>query len=189
MANDKELRLLEALSEQECSSQRQMARRTGLSLGLVNLILRRLAKTGYIKIAALDGRTVRYVLTPKGTAELARRSYDYLRHVVATFGDLRRGIGDLADSLQNDGKRLFVIYGRGDVADIAELAFRDRGVDGTRVMRQEDGDVHADADTVVLDCRVDVPHGGAVGIHVLGHLARSGLLGGGSAPGASGSGK
>jgi len=172
MASEKEFRLLDALAREEYGSQRQVARDTGLSLGMVNLVLRRMAKTGYIKVAALDGQTVRYVLTPKGTAELARRSYEYLLHVISTFGDLRSGIADLIAAQWRRGKRLFIIYGTGDVADIAELACRSSRLSGLRWKRQANGRAQDRGDTAVLDCRIGAPRAPLTGIHVLSYLAR-----------------
>jgi len=173
MATEKEYRLLDALAREEHLSKRQVARETGLSLGMVNIILRRLAKTGYIKNSALNGQTMRYVLTPKGSAELARRSYDYLLHVISTFGELREGITALANDLYRQGKRRFVIYGKSDVADIAELACGSAGFPDVHIEHSDDGPVNTDEDTAVLDCRVGPNHGDRVGIDVLEHLARA----------------
>ena len=172
MATEKEYRLLDALAREEHLSQRQVAKETGLSLGMVNIILRRMAKTGYIKISALNGQTMRYVLTPKGSAELARRSYDYLLHVISTFGELREGITALAEDLYRQGKRRFVIYGKSDVADIAELACGSAGFPDVHVEHSNDGPVSASEDTAVLDCRVGPDRSDRVGIDVLDHLAR-----------------
>ena len=174
MANDSEYHLLEVLSREETASQRLVARKTGLSVGMVNLIIKRLVKTGYIKVSVLDGRTVRYVLTPRGSTELARRSYAYLLHVVSTFGDVRERMARLMIDLHAQGKRRFVVYGDGDVADIASLACRDQQLNGISILRQHGGPIIEKAqDLVVLDCQLNVPPEARVGIDVLERISRA----------------
>jgi DNA-binding MarR family transcriptional regulator len=168
---DHEYRLLNILARRDNPSQREVAREAGISLGMVNLVLRRLAKTGYIKVSQLNGQTMRYVLTPKGSTELARRSYEYLTHVVSLFGDLRNGISQLVSQLHAEGKSRFLIYGDGDVADLTHLAFQNGVAAGSEVRHQSAGTPEADADMVVLDCRTDVTPEARIGIHVLTHLA------------------
>jgi DNA-binding MarR family transcriptional regulator len=171
MAHDHEYRLLDILSRQEKASQRQVAKESGLSLGMVNLVVRRLVRTGYIKTSTLNGQTVRYVLTRKGSAELARRSYEYMLHVVSSFGELRSGVAALMRNLCEGGNARFIIYGDGDVADLAELACRSTGLHRQQIVRQRDGVVAAGPEVVVLDCRVGVPESQRVGIDVLAQLA------------------
>src|SRR5512139_716793 len=110
---DREHRLLDALSRDSGLSQRQVARETGLSLGMVNLILQRLVRTGAIKMVSLNGRTARYVLTPTGAAEKTRRAYEYVYRTMATFRDVRERIDAMLADLHTDGAREFVIRGAG----------------------------------------------------------------------------
>ena len=118
---DKEYRLLDVLARDGGLSQRQVAKETGLSLGMVNLILGRLVKTGAIKVVNLNGRTARYLLTPSGVAEKTRCAYEYLQRTIGTFRDLRARIDELIAELHEQGIREFVIDGEGEVADIAEF--------------------------------------------------------------------
>ena len=141
-------------------------------MGMVNLVLRRLAKTGYIKVSALNGQAMRYVLTPKGSAALAKQSYEYFLHVISSFGELRDGIAGLVRDCYERGERHFLIYGRSDVADITDLACRISGMDGVSVSRQVDGKVRVAPGMGVLDCRIEVAPVDRVGIHVLTYLAQ-----------------
>jgi DNA-binding PadR family transcriptional regulator len=171
MSNDHDYRLLDILSREPNPSQRLVARKAGLSLGMVNLVLRRLAKTGYIKVSTLNGQTMRYALTPKGSAELAKRSYEYFLHVISSFGELRDGIAALVRDRYEHGENHFVIYGQSDVADIADVACRTSGLDGVTVSRQVDGEVRLAPGMGVLDCRIDVAPADRIGTHVLTYLA------------------
>ncbi|MBE7438860.1 MAG: winged helix-turn-helix transcriptional regulator [Spirochaetales bacterium] len=77
-----ELALLEALhasSEAEKSpTQRKLAKLAGLSVGMTNLLLKRMIKMGYVKVSTLNGRTLKYILTPDGLREKVNKSYHFL---------------------------------------------------------------------------------------------------------------
>jgi len=74
-----EYKVLNHLQENEITTQRKISRRTGLSLGAVNLLLKKMGRKGLIKVEKLNARTVRYILTPKGLQEKSRLTYQYIR--------------------------------------------------------------------------------------------------------------
>ena len=74
-----EYQVLNHLHENETTTQRKISNRTGLSLGAVNLLLKKMARKGLIKIEKLNARTMRYILTPKGLQEKSRLAYRYIR--------------------------------------------------------------------------------------------------------------
>ncbi len=74
-----EYRVLNHLQENEITTQRKISSRTGLSLGAVNLLLKKMVRTGLIKVEKLNPRSVRYILTPQGMQEKARLTYSYIR--------------------------------------------------------------------------------------------------------------
>ena len=61
-----EFKVLSHLHENESTTQRHISKRTGLSLGSVNLLLKKMVRKGLVKIERLNKRTVRYILTPRG---------------------------------------------------------------------------------------------------------------------------
>jgi len=75
-----EYKVLSHLHENEITTQRKISRRTGLSLGAVNLLLKKMGRKGLIKVEKLNARTVRYILTPKGLQEKSRLAYLYIRN-------------------------------------------------------------------------------------------------------------
>ncbi len=168
---DKEHRLLDVLSRDAGLSQRQVAKETGLSLGMVNLVLARLVKTGAIKVVSLNGRAARYLLTPAGLAEKTRRAYEYLHRTMATFRDLRVRIDELIAELHAQGAREFLIYGEGEVADIAELCLARTALADVHY-RRANGEPPADAvpTRVVLQCSMEPLGAGYVGVSVLERL-------------------
>lgn len=73
-----ELEILKSVESKENITQRELARRTGLSLGAVNVLIKRLIHKGLIKIEHISTRTIKYMLTPKGLMEKARLTYKYI---------------------------------------------------------------------------------------------------------------
>jgi len=58
-------------------SQRELATTSGLSLGLTNTLLKRFIERGWVKLLHVDGRKIKYALTPSGMEEIAVRTVDY----------------------------------------------------------------------------------------------------------------
>lgn len=77
-------------TETQAISQRLLAERTGISVGLVNAILKRLIRTGCVKVIGLNRRAVRYLLTPKGIAEKTSRSYHFILKTVAHYQSIQQ---------------------------------------------------------------------------------------------------
>src|SRR5438874_12922271 len=66
------LDLLESVDRESEQSQRTMAVRFGVALGLVNAYLKICIKKGYVKVRRMPAHRRAYLLTPKGFAEKSR---------------------------------------------------------------------------------------------------------------------
>ncbi len=80
---ERDLRILSAIEEDAPLTQRALAERLDVALGLANLCLKRLARKGYIKVVRFNDRPaarkrLRYLLTPKGLAEKSRLTYEHM---------------------------------------------------------------------------------------------------------------
>lgn len=74
-----EYEILSHLEKNRDTSQRQIAGKTGLSLGTVNLLLKKMVRKGLVKIERLNARTLRYIITPRGMAEKTMLAYQYMK--------------------------------------------------------------------------------------------------------------
>lgn len=119
------LRLLEAIENKRSPSQRDLASALGVSLGLVNSFVRRLAKKGYFKITHLPRNRIRYILTPKGAAEKSRLTYVYVQLSYQFYRHARRKIKSFFQDLQNQKIRTVAFCGAGDLAEIAYLSLQE----------------------------------------------------------------
>lgn len=73
-----EFEILNSVESKDTITQRELARKTGLSLGAVNVLIKRLINKGLLKIEHINAKTIRYFLTPKGMMEKARLTYQYI---------------------------------------------------------------------------------------------------------------
>ena len=118
-----EYQVLTYLQENEQTTQRKISKRTGLSLGAVNLLLKKMVRKGLIKIEKLNARTVRYILTPKGIQEKSSLTYRYIRNSYRQILKINRAIDNL---LAEWGPELngtpVIIYGPSD--EIREIVIQ-----------------------------------------------------------------
>lgn len=124
-AKTKEDEIIVRIARRPDVTQRQLASETGISLGMTNIILKRLARRGYLKMKRLNRRNIEYVLTAEGFARYSRKSYNYLLGTISSVRNLRQRIKDIVRKKAQEGAPGFVIEEDGDLADIAELALRE----------------------------------------------------------------
>ena len=107
-----EYKVLTHLQENKITTQRNISKRTGLSLGAVNLLLKKLTSKGLIKVEKLNTRTMRYILTPQGLQEKSRLTYRFIRQsfkqIVRINQAMDRLIAEQAETI--DGEAI-ILYG------------------------------------------------------------------------------
>lgn len=114
--------LLDSVAESEAPNQRALARKIGISVGLVNALVHRAVRKGLIKINEVPARRYAYYLTPKGLAEKSRLVAEYLDHSLTFFRTARAEYSDLFVRCAAAGRRRVVLCGAGELAEIATLA-------------------------------------------------------------------
>lgn len=123
------LRLLEALDQESMPSQRDLARRLGISLGLTNSFIKRLAHKGYFKISTIPRNRVKYILTPVGALEKARLTCEYIQFSYRYYKEARQKLRELFARLERQGVRRLIFYGATDLAEIAYLSLQETAIE------------------------------------------------------------
>jgi len=157
--SERELKIIDEVSRDKNLTQRKISRNSGLSLGMTNLILKRLASKGYIKVKGLDRRKVQYILTPKGFTEKAKKSYRYFLKTIHSLKEMKKKIQELVLIEYEKGKTYFIILGAGELADIIELSLKGlnkRELKYRRVSKLEDIN---SSNTVVLLAQSEIEIG------------------------------
>ncbi|MDH4328931.1 MAG: winged helix-turn-helix domain-containing protein [Nitrospira sp.] len=125
LQGQRDLLLLTELERDGAVTQRSLATKLGVALGLTNLYVKRLARKGYIKITTIPSHRVRYLLTPQGFAEKSRLTYLYMQYSLAQYRDMRASLRDTLTRAAGDGVRRVAIYGTGELAEMAYLSLRE----------------------------------------------------------------
>jgi DNA-binding MarR family transcriptional regulator len=126
----RELKVLEAIAENETLTQRGLASRLGIAVGLANLYLRRLARKGYIKCVNVRSNRVRYLITPTGIAEKTRLTYEFMAYSVKVFREGRRHLRIILEHYALAQPQIRVsIYGTGDAAELAYFCLKELGLE------------------------------------------------------------
>lgn len=125
-------------------TQRGLAERLGVALGLTNLYLKRLAGKGFIKIVEFPRKPaarkrLRYLLTPKGITEKTRLTYEHMSYSLDLYRRTRQTLRDSLALLRDDGVKRIALYGIGEPSELAYLTLRELGIEPVGVYAPEAG--------------------------------------------------
>lgn len=118
------LRLLDEITREPEISQRALAVRLGIALGLVNSYIKRLYKKGHIKIKTLPRNRIKYIITPQGFAEKARLTYTYMSYSIQYFRDVRANIERTYARMMAEGIESVLLWGDGEIAELCFISTR-----------------------------------------------------------------
>jgi len=167
--DEREFELINILGADLGSNQREISRHMKVSLGMINMLIRRLISKGYIRIEQLNKRKVQYILTPKGFSEKMQKSIKYTMKTISSIGLIRNRVKDVMLDLYKDGVRNFHFYGNPDIRILVEMIYREEfaedcsffvqneiprnKIDGTLLICKEGVD---EEDSLTLHNRIDL---------------------------------
>lgn len=125
-----ETTVLEALASVDVAwTQRKLAHQTGYSIGLINTILKKLSKTGYIKIASIDRRRLQYLLTPQGLATASRIACSYILRTFRDYQQIYLQISNFFQVLSAQGRQDLCVYcDDPELKTLLQVVVRDSGL-------------------------------------------------------------
>ena len=135
----RDLQVLEAISEDEGITQRSLATRLGVALGLTNLYLKRLVRKGYIKCVNVQSNRIRYLITPQGISEKARLTYQFMEYSLQLYRQVRRHLRSVIQTSAPSDRQRIAIFGTGEIAEVAYLTLREFGLEPVAVFDDEGG--------------------------------------------------
>jgi DNA-binding Lrp family transcriptional regulator len=124
----RDLKLLEAVEEDSRVTQRGLATKLGIALGLTNIYLRRLVRKGYIKCVNVQSNRISYLITPRGIAEKARLTYQFMDYSLHLYREVRQHLRDTLQECAAAGRQV-AIFGRGEAAELAYLSLKEFGLE------------------------------------------------------------
>ena len=122
------LRLLADIERTGVVSQRSLATRLGIAVGLTNAYVKRLVRKGWIKVQRVPARRYAYFVTPEGFVEKSRLTAEYLSFSFAFYRRAREQCVDLLRDCERLGRTRIALVGASELAEIATLAARETSV-------------------------------------------------------------
>lgn len=168
-ANDlRDLLLLRELAVAENVSQRTLARRLGLGLGVVNRRVKELLEEGYIRVRNPAVRPFAYILTRRGKEYRTRLRHRHYQGVVGELKELQSHIEKHLRDLERQALRRVAFYPAGEVMELTLQLTENLGVEldvvgivdddprmkgvvkGTMVVRSPDALLAMEPDVVLI---------------------------------------
>jgi hypothetical protein len=126
----------------EAVSQRVLARDLGIALGLTNLMLRQMARKGWLRLRHVKPNRVRYLITPAGIAAKARLTRSYIRDSILSYRKMRERMRDaLAEAsggfngdLLDRERTPVAFYGAGEAAEVAYMCLQEMPLELTALV-------------------------------------------------------
>ncbi len=112
------LNILEVIQKYDQVSQRVISRETGLSLGMVNMLIKKFLKVGLLKAEKLNGNNIKYILTPKGSQILLEKTVSFVKRSFEAVGKISEHVEDI---LRREFENESVIYLEGEYGEVYEV--------------------------------------------------------------------
>lgn len=132
--SSRSFQLLSEISGDEPLSQRELSRRLGIAVGLVNSYLKNLVSKGFVRVKNFPSNRYAYLLTPQGIAEKSRLAYQHLSYFTSLYTVARQDYLDLFRRLEDAGVREVAFCGVDEVAEVAYLSLQETGLKLVAVM-------------------------------------------------------
>ena len=177
MLDEREFELINIIGGDLGANQRVLSRRMNLSLGMTNLLIRRLVTKGYIRIRQLNKKKVEYLLTPKGFTEKMRKSVNYTVKTIYSISLIKNSLLSIVKNSYDQGARVFYILGGADLAGLIEMVMSENLPHDYKTIRINEIP-HELLDGIVLICRegeLILPMG-VRGVNVIAELAQNEAL-------------
>ena len=152
LQGQRDLLLLSELDRDGGATQRTLAIKLGVALGLTNLYLKRLVRKGSIKITTIPRNRIRYLLTPQGLVEKSRLTYQYMQYSLSYYRNMRGQLKEMLSSFDGTNGQRVAIYGTNELAELAYLSLREMNIDCV-------GFIDGGSRESFLSCPVSSPEG------------------------------
>lgn len=145
-----EIDILQILDNNEDISQREIARLSGFSLGKVNILLKKFAKKGFVKIEKLNSKNLRYILTPKGMSHLTSKTLKYMKNSYQAVNYLITKVKKLSLKKKFEGKNFFIYGDKDEIHEIIIVTLNQLGVDYISIHDIDKANFTSDENFIVL---------------------------------------
>jgi DNA-binding MarR family transcriptional regulator len=143
--------LMSEIDEREACSQRELAGRLGIAVGLVNSYLKTLVAKGYVTVKTMPRNRFAYLLTPRGFAEKSHLAFQHLGNYNKLYRVTRQESLTLFTRLREQGVERVSFCGLDDFTEIAYLSLQEAGLQLEQVIEVTAGERFLDRAVVPID--------------------------------------
>jgi DNA-binding MarR family transcriptional regulator len=122
------LELLQAIEQNKDVTQRHLADRLGVALGLANSYLKRCVRKGLVKITQAPANRYFYYLTPHGFTEKSRLTAEYLSHSFDFYRKASSSMNSIYHICEANAWKNIILCGVSELAEIASLRAQEHSV-------------------------------------------------------------
>ncbi len=115
-------KIADTLETEPMASQKILAENAGMSIGLMNAVLKRFVERGWIMLTNVNLRKLSYAVTPEGISELTKRSQAFSKRTFALANIYNQKLSDLVLAAKNQGKASVILYGQSYIKFLLEYA-------------------------------------------------------------------
>lgn len=119
----------ETLKEEPQASQRTLAKKANMSLGMMNAILSRFVERGWIMLSNVNGRKLAYAVTPAGISELANRGKKFALRTFEIANTYNKVILNIVKKAKDEGKSKVILYGNSYIKFLIVYACQEVGIE------------------------------------------------------------
>ena len=119
----------ETLNEEPQASQRTLAKKANMSLGMMNAILGRFVERGWIMLTNVNGRKLAYAVTAEGISELANRGKKFALRTFKLANVYSEAFCRRFMEAKAAGKTKVVLYGDSYIKFIIKYACNEVGME------------------------------------------------------------
>lgn len=123
------LLLLDEISKNNELTQRDLSKKLGVALGLINSYIKNLASKGYITVSTIPKKRYAYYLTPSGFKEKTRLTYQHLQNFTSLYRVARHDFHTLFHNIKKSAIKRVVFCGVDEVTEIAYLSLKEADLD------------------------------------------------------------
>jgi len=113
------LEILRAVEGKSDVTQRHLAEKLDVALGLVNSYLKRCVQKGLVKVHQAPANRYFYYLTPKGFLEKSRLTVSYLNNSFNFYREASQSFTDIFQVCEQSGQVNILLFGASELAEIA----------------------------------------------------------------------
>jgi DNA-binding MarR family transcriptional regulator len=115
---DPEIAILQSIrqhNESQVIRQRDLSQTVGISLGMTNVIIRKLVQKGWLTVRKINNRNIKYAVSPAGVEAIARKGFSFLKRTIKEVGHYKDLIDSFLEGIKSDGMLGIELIGASDL--------------------------------------------------------------------------